>query len=161
MCRILCRPFLLQLRHGAGYSIAVCLFSARQPPSGPWPTHSRDFWITHNEVPHSFVLLWTSDHLVAETYTWQHKTLITDKRPCPRWDSNPQSQQTSGPRPMLQTAQPAGLALQGATCSKYLKKAGKEKHTICEHKSLNFIFTTNKNTHTEVIIFRPGIFNGR
>jgi len=37
-----------------------------------------------------------SDQLVAETSTWQHPTLTTDKHPCPRWDSNPQSQQVSG-----------------------------------------------------------------
>jgi len=24
-----------------------------------------------------------SDHLVAETYTWQHTILTTDKHPCP------------------------------------------------------------------------------
>jgi len=40
-------------------------------------------------------LLCTSDHLVAETSTWQHTTLTTDKHPCSRWDSNPQSQQAS------------------------------------------------------------------
>ena len=26
---------------------------------------------------------------LAETSTWQHTTLTTDKPPCPRWDSNP------------------------------------------------------------------------
>jgi len=31
--------------------------------------------------------------------TWQHTTLKTDKRPCPRWDWNSQSQQASGCRP--------------------------------------------------------------
>ena len=36
------------------------------------------------------------DQLVAETSTWQHTTLTTDKYPCPRWDSNPRSQQASG-----------------------------------------------------------------
>ena len=44
-------------------------------------------------------LLWTSDQLVAETSTWQHTTLTTDKYLCPRWDSNPRSQQASGRRP--------------------------------------------------------------
>ena len=44
-------------------------------------------------------LLWTSDQLVADTSTWQHTTLTTDKYPCPRWDSNPRSQQVSGRRP--------------------------------------------------------------
>ena len=33
---------------------------------------------------------------LAETSTWQHTTLTTDKYPCPRWDSNPRSQQASG-----------------------------------------------------------------
>ena len=31
--------------------------------------------------------------------TWQHTTLTTDRHPCPRWDSKPQSQQASGRRP--------------------------------------------------------------
>ena len=30
---------------------------------------------------------------------WQHTTFTRDKHPCPRWDSNPHSQQTSGLRP--------------------------------------------------------------
>jgi len=33
------------------------------------------------------------DQLVAETSTWQHTTLTTDRRPCPRCNSNSQSQQ--------------------------------------------------------------------
>ena len=36
---------------------------------GPWSPHSRGFWITHNDAPHSVGLLWTSDQLVAETST--------------------------------------------------------------------------------------------
>jgi hypothetical protein len=31
---------------------------------------------------------------------WQHTTLTRDRHPCPRRDSNPQSQQASGRRPM-------------------------------------------------------------
>ena len=54
---------------------------------------------THNDAPQSVGLLWTSDQLVAETSTLQHTTLTTDKHPCPRWDSNPRSQQASGRRP--------------------------------------------------------------
>ena len=50
------------------------------------------FYITHNDAPQSVGLLWTSDQLLADTSTWQHKTLTTDKHPCPRWDSNPRSQ---------------------------------------------------------------------
>ena len=50
----------------------VCLFVlARQPPSGPWPPHSRGSYITHNEAPQSVGLLWMSDQLIAETSTWQ------------------------------------------------------------------------------------------
>ena len=67
--------------------------------SGPWPPYSRGFEITHNDAPQSVGLLWTSDQLVTETYTWQHTTITTDKLPCPRWDSNPRSQQASGRRP--------------------------------------------------------------
>ena len=33
------------------------------------------------------------------TSTWQHTTLTTDKYPCPRWNSNPRSQEVSGHRP--------------------------------------------------------------
>ena len=54
----------------------------------------------HNDAPQSAGLLWTSDQLVAETSTWQHTTLTTDKYPCPRWNSNPRSQQVSGRRPL-------------------------------------------------------------
>jgi len=53
--------------------------------------------ITHNDAPQSVGLPWKSDP--SETSTWQHTTLTTDKYPCPRWDSNPQSQEASGWRP--------------------------------------------------------------
>jgi len=55
--------------------------------------------ITHSDAPQSVGLLWTNDQSVAETSTWQHKTLKTDKYPCSGWDSNPRSQQASGRRP--------------------------------------------------------------
>ena len=54
---------------------------------------------THNDASQSVGLLWTSDKFVGETSTWQHTTLTTDKHQCPRWDSNPRSQQASGRRP--------------------------------------------------------------
>ena len=53
----------------------------------------------------------TSDQLVAKTSIWQHTTLTTDRHPCLRWDSNPQSQQASGGRSTPYTAQPLGLAM--------------------------------------------------
>ena len=55
---------------------------------------------SHNDAAQSVGLLWTSDQFVAETSTWQHTTLTTDKYPCPRWNSNPRSQQVSGRRPL-------------------------------------------------------------
>jgi len=70
-----------------------------QPGSGLYPPRFRGFMITHNDALQSVGLLWTSDQSAAETSTWQHTTLTTDKHPCPRWDSNPQSQQASGQRP--------------------------------------------------------------
>jgi len=60
---------------------------------GPWPPNFWGFYITHNDAPQSVGLRWASDQLVAETSTWQLTTLTTDKHPCPRWDSNPRSQQ--------------------------------------------------------------------
>jgi len=54
---------------------------------------------SHLDIPQSVGLLETSDQLVAETSTSQHTTLTTDRHPCLRWDSKPQSQQASGRRP--------------------------------------------------------------
>jgi len=39
----------------------------------PWHTH------THTHI-HSVGLLWTRDQFVAETSTWQHTTLTTDRQ---------------------------------------------------------------------------------
>jgi len=46
-------------------------------PNGPWPPHSRGFYITHDK-PQSVGLLWTSNQVVAETSTRQHTTLTTN-----------------------------------------------------------------------------------
>ena len=51
------------------------------------------------DTPQSVALPWMSDQPDAETSTWQHTTLTTDRLPCPRRDSNPQFQQTSCSRP--------------------------------------------------------------
>jgi len=54
---------------------------------------------SHTTKHHSIVgLLWTSEQLVAETFTCQHSTLTTDIHVCPWRDSNAQSQQASGCR---------------------------------------------------------------
>jgi len=54
---------------------------------------------TRLEAPQLVGLLWTSDQPDAETSTRQHTTLPTDRHPCSRLDTNPQSQQASGRRP--------------------------------------------------------------
>ena len=41
------------------------------------------FEITHDNAPQSVGLLWTSDQLIAETSTWWHTTLTTDKHDAP------------------------------------------------------------------------------
>jgi hypothetical protein len=65
---------------------------------------------SHSNTAHSLGLLWTRDRSVAETSTWQHTTFTRDKHPCPRRDSNQQSQHVSGRRTMPQTARPPGSA---------------------------------------------------
>ena len=62
----------------------VCffVFCGAAAQRGPWPPHFWGFLMTHNDAPQSVGLLWTSDQLVAETSTWQHITLTTDKHPC-------------------------------------------------------------------------------
>ena len=79
---------------GAVLRTHIFVFWYDSPPQWPGPLHSRGFWITHNDAPHSVGFLWTSDQLVAEIC--QHTTLTTDKRPCPRWDSYPPSHQACG-----------------------------------------------------------------
>jgi len=54
---------------------------------------------SHSDTPHSVVILWTSDQPNYETSSRRHTTLTTERHPCPRRDSNTQSQQASGRRP--------------------------------------------------------------
>jgi hypothetical protein len=54
---------------------------------------------SHSDTRRSVGLLWKGDQPVAETFIWQHTTLTTDRQPCPQWDTNPQSEQTSDLRP--------------------------------------------------------------
>ena len=57
----------------------VCIHS----PLAGFSLLFRGCYITHNDAPQSVGLLRTSDQLVAETSTWQHTTITTDKHPCP------------------------------------------------------------------------------
>jgi hypothetical protein len=55
------------------YIIIYFIISGSAAQRGLWPPHSTRFLDhTHNDAPQSTELLWTSDHLVAETSTWQH-----------------------------------------------------------------------------------------
>jgi hypothetical protein len=56
----------------AGSTVWNFFFSGSATQRGLWPPRSRGFVITHNDAPQSVGLLWTSDQLVAETFTWQH-----------------------------------------------------------------------------------------
>jgi hypothetical protein len=53
--------------------IIIIIFCAAAQ-CGLWPPRLRGFLNTHNDATQSVGLLWTSDQLVAETSTWQHKT---------------------------------------------------------------------------------------
>jgi len=72
------------------------LFIVRQPLGnlGLLSKVSRSQW----EISHSVGLLWTCDRTSAQTSTWQRTAHSRGKYPCLRRDSNPQSQQASGPR---------------------------------------------------------------
>jgi len=50
---------------------------------------------SHTDIPRSVVVLRTSDDLGAEISNLQNTTAKTDRHPCPRQDSNSQSQQAS------------------------------------------------------------------
>jgi hypothetical protein len=54
--------------------------------------------LSHSRTPHSVGRPYTSDEPVTETSTStsKHTTLTRERHPCPRRDSNPQSQEASG-----------------------------------------------------------------
>jgi hypothetical protein len=104
--------------------IIIHLYSlALQPSASYGILVSRGYVITHNDAPQSVGLLWTSDQLVAETSTWKHTTLTTERHPCPWWDSNPRSQQASDCRHTPSTARPLGPAICCNVCLKMLRKS--------------------------------------
>ena len=85
------------------YSIIFVLYfspfyiMAQQPLVGQGLFIIEDSW-SHSDTQNLVGLLWTSDQPNTEASTWQHTTLTTDKLPCLRRDSNPQSQQARGRR---------------------------------------------------------------
>jgi hypothetical protein len=80
-------------------------------PSLPW-LHN------HTQLHHTLIgLLSTSDQPDTNTPMWQHTTLTRDRYPCPRQDSNSQSQQENSCRLMPYTAQPLGSAKMFKYCT--------------------------------------------
>jgi len=73
--------------------------------------HGSETSRSYSDTPHLVELLWTSDQPDAYTSTWQHTTLTTDRHPCLRWNSNPQSQEASNRKPTPHTALPPGSDL--------------------------------------------------
>jgi hypothetical protein len=58
-------------------------FNGSTAPWGPRSPHLS--WLHDHtlDTPQSVGLLWTRDQPVAETSTWQHTALTTDRHPCP------------------------------------------------------------------------------
>jgi len=104
--------FLVELRPNTGHGLLI---------------HEVSRSHTHNDASQSVGLLWTSDRLAAETSTWQHKTLTTDKHPYCRWDSNPQSLQPSGRRLTPYSARLLGSAVNRYRGLKLLRRETKNE----------------------------------
>jgi len=69
-------------------------------PSGPGPPHCRGFMITLRHTTLGTTILYEWSARLRDLYLTTHNaTHIREGHPCPRRDSNPQSQQSSGRRP--------------------------------------------------------------
>jgi hypothetical protein len=83
---------LYMIQQFLSLSLSLSLFYGSTALYGPGPPRFVEVSWSHTlDTPQSVGLLWTSDQPVAETSTWQHTTLTTDRHPWPRWDSNPRS----------------------------------------------------------------------
>jgi hypothetical protein len=81
----------LPLQPSAGYGLLWLCSPARAMASsgsvaqcGLWPPRLRGFLFTHNYAPRSVGLLWTSDQIIAETFTsifFQFGFNCSDRRP--------------------------------------------------------------------------------
>jgi hypothetical protein len=96
-------------------------------------------------LSHSVGILWTSDQLVAETSTWRHTTITTDSYPCPRRDSNPQSQQENSHRPTPQTPRPLFIS--------FVSLRAAEHFHCCVSKAC-FVTHTQRITSTRPLLCR-------
>ena len=96
--KITCKPKLNSPRVPQECSVWIFFFTmAQQPPSGPRP-HYRGFMISFRHTTFGRTPLdeWSARH---RDFCPTNNTHKRPKHPCPRWDSNSQSQQASGSRP--------------------------------------------------------------
>jgi hypothetical protein len=107
--------FAVRISHqGSPPLISLNIFLWLFSPSGPRPL----LWGSSiTDTRHSVQLLWTSDRLVAETIHHTHK-----RQPCPRQDSNSQSQQASGLDSRLRPRGHWDQHLKNVNSEKYLKR---------------------------------------
>ena len=94
---------------------------------------------SHSDTPHSLGLLWTGDQPDAETSTWQQTTPTRHRHPCPRRDSNPQSQQAKGRRHMPKTARPPGSASKAYVNKGKLVEVYNIQRTPCKFTTIMWI----------------------
>jgi len=87
--------FVHRFRHTVSYSWCC------RPPVGQGLLIVEDLW-SHSFAQQSVGLLWTGDQPDAETSTWQHTTLSTERHTCNRRDTKPQ--QTNARKPAPRTA---------------------------------------------------------
>jgi hypothetical protein len=64
---------------------------------------------SQSDTSHSVGLFWTSDQPVAETSTWQHTPLTTDRHPCPLRDLNLNPSKRAAAYPRGQRDRPRSL----------------------------------------------------
>ena len=131
--------------------IVFCVTCATAPPtSGPGPLPYRGLQITHNNAPHSIELLWASDQLDAETSTWKHTSVTTDRHFCTRRDSNTKSQQATGRSPTPWNARPTETA-PFPTCNSKIKV--KVKYYLITH--LAIIILQRRRQHGDCLKGHP------
>jgi len=87
----------------------MIFFSWFSSHSGPRQPHCGGFKITLRRMKLGRLL--RTSHQPGNT-TREHTTFTTDRQPCPRRDSNPQSQPANGRRPTPQITRTPGSACQ-------------------------------------------------
>jgi hypothetical protein len=115
---------------------------------------------SHSDASHLVRRPWTRDRAVAETSTWQHTTLTRDRHPCPRRDSNPQTEKQAATEPHFR---PCGHRDRQAG-----RHAGTRTHTqnIESIKCVVLIYVRNSQRHkykatSEYVTMHPILYIGQ